>query len=121
VTGIIFKSIIDFYAAKLYPCCIAQLPSPKTIFFPKYVWSCAGACQCYLIFLYVSDELRYDIIHPHYSNTYRIGATWSNSDGRSFDNTESPGFWVKYLRDNRTEVEQAGAYCLHWLSNVIEL
>ena len=66
-----------------------------------------GLASAILIFLYVSDELRYDVIHPHYSNTYRIGATWSNSDGRTFDNTESPGFWVKYLRDNRTEVEQA--------------
>ena len=66
-----------------------------------------GLASAILIFLYVSDELRYDVIHPHYSATYRIGATWSNSDGRSFDNTESPGFWIKYLRDNRTEVEQA--------------
>src|SRR5678816_2743162 len=57
-----------------------------------------GLASAILIFLYVSDELRYDVIHPHYSATYRIGATWSNSDGRSFDNTESPGFWVKYLR-----------------------
>ncbi|HZI52420.1 MAG TPA: FtsX-like permease family protein [Chitinophagaceae bacterium] len=66
-----------------------------------------GLASSILIFLYVSDELRYDTIHPHYSNTYRIGATWSNSDGRTFDNTESPGFWVKQLKDSRTEVEQA--------------
>ena len=66
-----------------------------------------GLASSILIFLYVSDELRYDVMHPHYNNTYRIGSTWSNSDGRTFDNTESPGFWVKYLKDNRTEISRA--------------
>ena len=51
-----------------------------------------GLASAILIFLYVNDELRYDAMHPYYNNTYRIGATWSNSDGRSFDNTTSPGF-----------------------------
>jgi len=62
-----------------------------------------GLASAILIFLYVSDELRYDTMHPDYKNAYRIGCTWSNSDGRSFDNVESPGFFVKYLKDNRSE------------------
>ena len=66
-----------------------------------------GLASSILIFLYVSDELRYDVMHPHYNNTYRVGSTWSNSDGRTFDNTNSPGFWVKHLKDNRTEVSHA--------------
>ena len=66
-----------------------------------------GIASSILIFLYVSDELRYDVMHPYYNNTYRIGSTWANSDGRSFDNTDSPGFWVKELKDKRTEVTHA--------------
>lgn len=66
-----------------------------------------GLASSILIFLYVSDELRYDDMHPYYQDTYRIGTTWSNPDGRSFSNTESPGFFVRYLKDNRTEVTYA--------------
>jgi len=66
-----------------------------------------GLASSILIFLYVSDELRYDVMHPYYNNTYRIGSTWSNNDGRSFDNTEAPGYWVKYLKDTRSEVTHA--------------
>src|SRR5688572_14218248 len=32
-----------------------------------------GLASSILIFLYVSDELRYDSMHPYYSDTYRIG------------------------------------------------
>jgi putative ABC transport system permease protein len=64
------------------------------------------ACAA-LVFLYVSDELRYDTMQPHYKNTYRIGASFSNKDGRVFDNTVSPGYWVKYLKENRSEVQKA--------------
>src|ERR1700741_4698907 len=66
-----------------------------------------GLASSILIFLYVSDELRYDVIHPYYNSTYRIGSTWSNNDGQSFDNTDSPGFWLKQLKDTRTEVSHA--------------
>lgn len=66
-----------------------------------------GLASSILIFLYVSDELRYDDMHPYYQDTYRIGTTWSNPDGRSFSNTESPGFFVRYLKDNRSEVTHA--------------
>lgn len=66
-----------------------------------------GLASAILIFLYVSDELSYDRMHPDFKNTYRIGSTFKNPDGQSFDNTVSPGFFVKYLKDNRSEVKQA--------------
>lgn len=70
-----------------------------------------GLASAILIFLYVSDELRYDSMHPNYKDTYRIGGTWSNSDGRSFDNIESPGYFIKYLKDNRPEITHAIRIC----------
>ena len=66
-----------------------------------------GLASAIFIFLYVSDELRYDVIHPNYKNTYRIGSTFKNGDGQTFDNTDVPGFFVKYLKDNRSEVTHA--------------
>jgi putative ABC transport system permease protein len=63
-----------------------------------------GLASAILIFLYVSDELQYDVIHPNYKNTYRVGSTWRNNDGQVFDNTVSPGYWMKYLKENRSEV-----------------
>ncbi|HEY0678942.1 MAG TPA: FtsX-like permease family protein [Chitinophagaceae bacterium] len=66
-----------------------------------------GLASALLIFLYVSDELRYDEMHPNYENTWRIGCTWRNADGQKYDNTVSPGFFVRYLKDNRSEVEHA--------------
>ncbi len=66
-----------------------------------------GLASAILIFLYVSDELRYDTMQPHYSDTYRVGCTFTNPDGQTFDNTVSPGFFIQYLKDNRSEVLQA--------------
>src|SRR5882672_7047287 len=66
-----------------------------------------GLASAILIFLYVSDELQYDTMHPYKANTYRIGCTWANADGRSFDNEAAPGYWMKQLKDTRSEVEQA--------------
>ncbi len=66
-----------------------------------------GLASAILIFLYVSDELRYDRMHPDYRNTYRLGITFINRNGEAFDNTVAPGFWVKQLRDTRTEVVRA--------------
>ena len=57
-----------------------------------------------LIFLYVSDELRYDAMQPHYKDTYRIGTTFTTPDGQHFDNNVAPGFFVRYLKDNRPEI-----------------
>lgn len=66
-----------------------------------------GLASAILIFMYVSDELRYDTVHPHYKNTYRVGTTFRNPDGQVFDNTVSPGFFMKYLKDNRSEITSA--------------
>src|SRR4029453_1018845 len=66
-----------------------------------------GLGSAIFIFLYVSDELRYDVIHPNYKNSYRIGGTFTNGDGQTFNNTEVPGCFVKYLKDNRSEVISA--------------
>ena len=63
-----------------------------------------GLASAILIFLYVTDELQYDVMHPHFENTYRIGSTFTNPNGQVFDNTTSPGFWVKHLLETRSEV-----------------
>lgn len=55
------------------------------------------------IFLYVSDELRYDTMQPHYKDTYRIGMTYITGDGQHFDNAEAPGYFIRYLKDNRSD------------------
>src|SRR3954464_15626451 len=55
------------------------------------------------IFLYVSDELHYDSMHPYYNNTYRIGTTFITGDGQHFDNPVAPGYFIKYLKDNRSD------------------
>ena len=66
-----------------------------------------GLTSAIFIFLYVSDELRYDDMHPFYKNTWRIGTTWTNADGQTYNNTSSPGFFVRYLKDNRSEITHA--------------
>src|SRR5690349_3421172 len=66
-----------------------------------------GVACAILIFLYVSDELQYDTMHPYVSDTYRIGTRFTNADGRVFTNTVSPGVFVKRLIDDRTEVQAA--------------
>jgi len=64
-----------------------------------------GLASSILIFLYVSDELQYDVMHPHYKNTYRLGVTFTNREGQEFDNTTSPGFLTRQLKDTRPEIE----------------
>jgi putative ABC transport system permease protein len=66
-----------------------------------------GLASAILIFLYVSDEVRYDTMHPVYADTYRIGSTWTNKAGESFDNTVAPGAWIRRMKDTRSEVLQA--------------
>ena len=63
-----------------------------------------GLACAILIFLYVSDELQYDVMHPFYKDTYRIGLTFKNREGQTFENTTSPGFWTRQLKDTRSEV-----------------
>ena len=40
-----------------------------------------GLASAIFIFLYVSDELRYDRIHPHFENTYRLGNVFTDPNG----------------------------------------
>lgn len=63
-----------------------------------------GLACAILIFLYVSDELQYDTMHPHYADTYRIGTTFTDPQGQVNTNTTSPGYLSGSLLDNRTEV-----------------
>jgi putative ABC transport system permease protein len=63
-----------------------------------------GLSSAILIFLYVSDELRYDTMQPHYKDTYRIGSIFTTPDGQQFVNTVAPGFFMRYLKDNRPEI-----------------
>src|SRR5882724_2284160 len=63
-----------------------------------------GLASAILIFLYVSDELRYDTMQPYYKDTYRVGCTFINPNGQRFDNTVAPGFFMRYLKDNRREI-----------------
>jgi len=63
------------------------------------------ACAIF-IFLYVNDELQYDLMHPYYKNTYRVGISFTNSEGQTFNNTVSPGFMTRYIKDNRSEVDK---------------
>jgi putative ABC transport system permease protein len=63
-----------------------------------------GLACAILIFLYVSDELQYDIMHPHYKNTYRIGISFTNPEGQTFDNTTAPGYLSEQLKATRSEV-----------------
>jgi len=63
-----------------------------------------GLASAILIFLYVSDELRYDTMQPYYGNTYRVGSIFTNPNGQRFENTVAPGFFMRYLKDNRSEI-----------------
>ncbi|MFD1003685.1 FtsX-like permease family protein [Ohtaekwangia kribbensis] len=65
-----------------------------------------GLACAILIFLYISDELQYDTMHPYAADTYRIGCTFTNADGQEFDNTVAPGYWIKQLKETRSEVIQ---------------
>jgi putative ABC transport system permease protein len=66
-----------------------------------------GLASAILIFLYVTDELRYDTMQPYYKDTWRVGCTFINPDGQRFDNTVAPGYFIRYLKDNRSEVLNA--------------
>src|SRR3954471_1569622 len=66
-----------------------------------------GLASAILIFLYVSDELRYDTMHPYFNNTYRVACRFTNKDGQTFDNTVAPGAFIKHLKDTRTEIIHA--------------
>src|SRR5215475_3709951 len=63
-----------------------------------------GLASAILIFLYVSDELRYDTMQPFYKDTYRLGSIFIDPEGHRYENTVSPGFFIRQLKDTRSEV-----------------
>src|SRR5690606_28511393 len=63
-----------------------------------------GLASAILIFLYVSDELQYDVIHPNYKDTYRVGISFTNPEGQTFSNTVAPGYLTRMAKDTRSEV-----------------
>lgn len=63
-----------------------------------------GLTSAILIFLYVSDELQYDQMHPDWKNTYRAGVRFINRDGQVFDNTVLAGYPTWRLKETRSEV-----------------
>src|SRR5690349_22039152 len=63
-----------------------------------------GLASAILIFLYISDELQYDTMHPHTRDTYRIGTIFTNPQGQTNTNTFAPGYLLRALRDTRPEV-----------------
>ncbi|MEJ1241284.1 FtsX-like permease family protein [Chryseolinea sp. T2] len=63
-----------------------------------------GLASAILIFLYISDELQYDTMHPHAKNTYRIGTIFTDPQGQTNTNTFAPGYLLRALRDTRPEV-----------------
>jgi putative ABC transport system permease protein len=65
-----------------------------------------GLASAILIFLYVSDELQYDSMHPYGRDMYRVGCTVTNPDGQNFENTATPGYWTRQLKETQTEVLQ---------------
>jgi|SRR5450631_483237 len=73
-----------------------------------------GLASAIIIFLYVNDELQYDTMQRDYKNTYRIGCTFINPDGQRFDNTVAPGYFIRYLNDNRSEVLNMEAIASHF-------
>jgi putative ABC transport system permease protein len=66
-----------------------------------------GLASAILIFLYVNDELRYDTMQPNYKDAYRVGTTFIDPNGQRFDNTSAPGFFLRYLKDNRSGILHA--------------
>ena len=83
---------------------IRNLQRQKLIAFLNMFGLGLGLACAILIFLYVSDELRYDVMHPDYKNTYRVGVKWGNPDGQVFENSTSPGYLTQQLKETRPEV-----------------
>src|SRR5205085_6870178 len=42
-------------------------------------------------------------MQPYYNDTYRIGMTYISGDGQHFDGPDAPGYFIRYLKDNRSD------------------
>ena len=69
-----------------------------------------GLASAILIFLYVTDELSYDTIHPEAANTYRMGYHVEFPNGNTQTFPGSPAGWDNYLKDNYPSVTKASSF-----------
>ena len=63
-----------------------------------------GIASALLIFLYISNELSYDTIHPDADQVYRLGHTHTDEDGSTNDLPFVPGGWGVALKEQYPEV-----------------
>ena len=63
-----------------------------------------GIASALLIFLYISNELSYDIVHPDADQVYRLGHTHTEEDGTTNDLPFVPGGWGVALKEQYPEV-----------------
>ncbi len=65
-----------------------------------------GLASILLIFLYIQDELKYDLMHPKAENIYRVGFTGIRQDGSEFRAVGVPGGWTMQLKAELPQVEE---------------
>ena len=63
-----------------------------------------GLASAIFIFLYVTDELTYDQMHPEANNTYRMGYYVEFPSGDHETQPSSPAGWDNYMLDNYASV-----------------
>lgn len=69
-----------------------------------------GMASAILIFLYVTDELTYDTMHPEAENTFRMGYHVEFPNGNSQTYPGSPAGWDNYLKDNYPSVTNVTSF-----------
>ena len=63
-----------------------------------------GIASALLIFLYISNELSFDTIHPDADQVYRIGHVYTAEDGSTSRQPYVPGGWGEGLEEQYPEV-----------------
>ena len=66
-----------------------------------------GIASALLIFLYISNELTYDTIHPEANTVFRLGHIHTEEDGSTERQPFVPGAWGEAMREQFPEVEQS--------------
>ena len=75
-----------------------------------------GLAGALLIFGYVIDELRYDMVHPNAKNTYRIGTHRLFEDGNETNYSVAPALWSSQLKEQFPDVQSILRTRWCWLS-----
>ena len=65
-----------------------------------------GIACALLIFLYISNELTFDTVHPAAKSVYRLGHIQTGQDGSTESQPFAPGAWGTTLSEQFPEVEQ---------------